>query len=385
MATNHNLQLKAAQSALSSTESKLKSSKWQLAPRITGNVSLTKSESTESPYENSYSTSVEVKQTLFDATDLGAIAEAKASHNLQLISLNTTKAELSRDLKYAYSNIIFSQKNLVLAKGVVERRQRDLDLVNLRFQSGRENGGALQLSKANLEEAKLNLFSAQNADKSANSQLILLLGLETSDTLKVSGNLPINPPPASISASEFSTFALNAPDRLQVLAQAQKSEAAVQTAKGQLLPSLSLKAKTEKYDDHFMPQKDNWSVGLSLTVPILNGSDYHSLQAARADASVASLNRASKEQSLMIRLEQTYFAYVEAEKKVKVTEFVLSAARTRAEIARKQYETGLIDFDEWDRVETDLISRETAILQIVKDRVSAEADWDLILGKGDIP
>src|SRR5690606_20988289 len=124
-------------------------------------------------------------------------------------------------------------------------------------------------------------------------------------------------------------------------------------------------------------------VGITLNIPLGNGPGYYRLQAARADAFAASYNRRSIENELRVRIEDAHRAYVESEKRVAIAEEFLRAARARAEIARERYELGLVSFDEWDRIESDLISRERAALQAKRDRIIAEAEWEYLIGKGD--
>ena len=64
-----------------------------------------------------------------------------------------------------------------------------------------------------------------------------------------------------------------------------------------------------------------------------------------------------------------------------LTEF-LAAADLRAEIARTQYTTGLLSFEDWDLIENDLIDNQKAMLASLRDAVLAEAAWEQTLGKG---
>jgi outer membrane protein TolC len=68
-----------------------------------------------------------------------------------------------------------------------------------------------------------------------------------------------------------------------------------------------------------------------------------------------------------------------------VDEDFLKAANARAEIARSKYSNGLMSFEDWDIIENDLINRQKAVLQSRRDRVTAEAAWEQVLGNGAIP
>jgi len=53
-----------------------------------------------------------------------------------------------------------------------------------------------------------------------------------------------------------------------------------------------------------------------------------------------------------------------------------------AEIARNKYNNGLLTFEDWDVIESDLINRQTTYLQNQRDRVISEAAWENIQGIG---
>jgi hypothetical protein len=44
-----------------------------------------------------------------------------------------------------------------------------------------------------------------------------------------------------------------------------------------------------------------------------------------------------------------------------------------------------MSFEDWDRIENDLIQRQKTVLQSQRDRVTAEAAWEQAQGKGVIP
>ena len=66
----------------------------------------------------------------------------------------------------------------------------------------------------------------------------------------------------------------------------------------------------------------------------------------------------------------------------KVDQTFVEAARVRAEIGRSKYNTGLLSFEEWEIIESDLVTREKAALASQNNRVSAEATWEQSQGRG---
>lgn len=380
-ALEKNPRIKAAEEELAASNSRLKSSQWQFAPRLTGEASWGQSGGSRSRTgtENSFSTTLGVHQNIFNLSYFGDLAQARTAQESRTINLDIAKFTVIRSLKTAFAKTLYWQRLEELSRSIIQRRRRNLELVELRYEGGRENRGAVMLSKANLEDARLEEFQAQNSTKVSLTELRTLLELEGNETIVLEGDPPISPPPVQV---DYESALKTSPERVRAMANEEQKKAAVTSAKGDLYPSLGLSANVGRYGDQFLPQTDGWSVGLTLSIPIGNGPGYHRLQAARADAFAESYNRRVTENELRSRIEEAHRSYLESDKRVVIAEEFLRAARARADIARERYELGLVSFDEWDRIETDLISRERSALQAKRDRIIAEAEWEYLIGKG---
>lgn len=381
-ALEKNPRVKAAENELAATASRLRSSQWQFAPRLTAEAAWGQSGGSRSRTgtENTYSTTLGVHQNIFNLTYFGDLSQAQAAHDSRKIGLEIAKLDLIRSLKTTFAKALYSQRLAQLSKSIIERRRRNLELVELRYEGGRENRGAVLLSKANLEDARLEQLQAENALKVSLTELKTLMELEEAETIVLDGEPPISPPPTQV---DYESLLQSTPERVQALANEKQKEAAITSARGDLFPSLGLSANIGRYGDQFLPQTDGWSVGVTLSIPFGNGPGYYRLQAARADAYAESYKRRSTENDLRVRIENAHRTYIESDKRVAIAEDFLKATRARAEIARKRYELGLVSFDEWDRIESDLVSRERAALQAKRDRIIAEAEWEYLIGKGD--
>ena len=56
-------------------------------------------------------------------------------------NFNRVAARIRSDLKSAYSDLMYAQENRDLARKILARRKDNLDLVELRFEGGREHKG----------------------------------------------------------------------------------------------------------------------------------------------------------------------------------------------------------------------------------------------------
>lgn len=381
LAQTRNPLLKGSRESLNASDYQLSANRWQLAPTLSADLSWSRSGRADENYGESNSTALSLKQSIFDAADYGAIDEAKASRRFSEMSLVVARSQVSRELKIALANAIFAQRSLKLTESILERRKQNFELVQLRFESGRENGGALQLSEANMADAKFSLVRAQNSAAVANTQIAALLDLPVGEKIEFVGDVPMQAPEANV---DYKSLAKRAPERLQALATEERAKAAVATSRGRILPTVNVSGSVGRYGDRLLPPTEGWSVGVTLSIPIFTGTNYMNLQAAKADAAAAEHQRHVTENNLVTRVQQAHVDYTESEQQLKIAQTFVGAARTRAEVARQKYQTGLTTFDEWDRIESDLINRETSALQAAVSRVTAEANWQYILGEGSL-
>jgi outer membrane protein TolC len=173
---------------------------------------------------------------------------------------------------------------------------------------------------------------------------------------------------------------------MQARAQERSAVADVTLARSGFYPSVDVSGSVGREGEDWTPDRDRRTVGLNLSVPLFSGGrDYYTTKSAAASLEAVSSNRDNLERQLLVRLKQAWAGYVESEEKLKVDRAFLEAATLRAEIARSRYNNGLMSFEDWDRIENDLIQRQKTVLQSQRDRVTAEAAWEQAQGKGVIP
>ena len=138
--------------------------------------------------------------------------------------------------------------------------------------------------------------------------------------------------------------------------------------------------------EKFPPDSDRWSIGLNLSFPFFpGGQNIFNLQSALAEMRRVEHTLRSTREKLIVKLRQSLTNYQDAVGQATVAGEFLVAARERATIARGKYGAGLMVFDDWNLIESDLITREKADISNRKESVLSEADWELSLGKSALP
>lgn len=355
-------------------------------PQLTGSASYTESdaEAATATVPPQYSASLSATQNLFAGfRDQATVAQAAANREAAAANLELVKARVSFELKSAFAALAFAEDNVKLAREIIRRREENLRLVELRFESGRENKGSYLLSRATLAQARFDLLQAQHGMIVAQQQLARALGRVQAAEFQLVDAVPLKDPPSEV---DFYALARATPDYRLAVAQERAAQEGVGIARAALLPSLDLTGRVSRQGSNGWSGEGVNSVALSLSVPLYSGGrNYYGMQSASASFAAAQAQRESVERSLLARLKDAYTRYVQAVEKLRVDEEFLAAASARAEIARRRYDNGLISFEDWDIIENDLVTRQKQVLASRRSRIEAEAAWEQAQGRGVIP
>jgi outer membrane protein TolC len=215
--------------------------------------------------------------------------------------------------------------------------------------------------------------------------LAYFLGVPLEEINRISDPVPSAVDPRQ--TVNFEELATQTPEHQQILATIDANLAGIGIARSGFFPSLNLTGTVGRNGPDFFPdQSDRWSVGASITIPLFDGGrDVSAVQAATATRNSSLSHRVTVDQDTVTSLKQAYQKYLESIEKLKVDETFQKAALVRAEVARSQYNNGLISFTDWDQIENDLITRQKSYLQSKKDRVLSESAWKQAQGQGVLP
>ena len=191
-------------------------------------------------------------------------------------------------------------------------------------------------------------------------------------------------PPAG--AADFEALAADTPAHRRALAQLGVARAGLNSAKSQYVPELSANASAGRSGEDWMPDQDEWFVGLSLSFPFFQGGkNVMNVRGAEAEFQRVEANLRATDAGLVLALQQALADYADAVDRTEVQAAYLKAEEVRAEIGRSQYASGMLSFEDWDRIENDLIGSQKDDLAGRRDAVTAEANWEKVQGKSVLP
>lgn len=385
LAAEANPDLVGARAAVGSSEAVYFGSRSERHPQLTAGGDFTRSDTRRDDGVNDgptddYQAGLTARQLLYAGGRVAAtIEQQKAELDAALAGLRRTASEVSFDLKTAFANLLYAQEFEGLAGRILDRRTENLRLLELRFEGGREHKGSYLRIKAAASEAQYDLARAARAVTVARRNLARVLGRSDTAGLAVAGAYDAAAPGT---APDFEALTLHSPLRDGADARRRVADAAVRRARSAYRPELSLAGSVSRGGEDFFPQDERWAVGVAIDLPLFDGgSRRYGLAAAQADRLQAEANLLGTTYDVRAELERAYVALVDDVDNIGIRAEFLEAAQVRAEIARSQYTSGLLSFEDWDRIENDLIDTERAMLAARRDAMLSEATWELAAGK----
>lgn len=332
-----------------------------------------------SNYADSYTAQLELQQTLFDGfATRGNVDKARAETRVAVAKLLTQKAGASYELKTAFAQLLYAQELTKILGEIIDQRERNLRMVGLKYENGRENKGALLLSEAQLSQARLDLTQAGRLVRVSRIQLAAVMGRATYGDFEAKGKLA---PATPAKDPDYRKLALKTPATFQQAAAADAAKAGITIAQSAFYPQVNAFANLSSQGTSGFDPPEGWAVGLNGTWAVFDGTKtYFNVRAARIahDASLSTLQQTVDD--TVRTLAENYRTYADAVDQISVGADLYAASLLRAQIAEAQYRNGLVSFQDFDTITNDKINRQKQDLLNRRDALMAEAAWEQSLG-----
>ncbi len=384
-----NPELIAAREAVEKARTDVKAAYGRFLPQVTASAGANKSNTElDTGYQDatSYNMNLTASQRLFAGFhDQATLRRQQALLKAAEATFLAIKSTLSYNLTFAFVRLQYAQDFLNVADIIAKRRKENVNLVEMRFEAGRENKGAFLRSKAYYRQALFDVTQAKRGIKATQQQMAATMGRLDSVGLAVTGSwvsivaIPETP--------NYHDLSQRTPDYLQAAAQVRAAQEGVRIATSDFYPDWSVSGMVGRRDDQsVIPENDQWSVGTTISWPIFSGGQsYYALRGAQAERRASQAKLANTDNLMTAALEDKFTAWQNAMELTEVQAEFLEAAEIRSEIARAQYQNGLLSFEDWDLIENDLIEKQKVMLSSRRDAVIARAAWEKIIGAGVIP
>ena len=368
----NNPEIAASYSTQEAQKSQLKQSKSNYLPQVNANAAYTRSNGNSNigntGTNNNYSAAVNASQLIYDfgqtSSTVGIQEKAYQS------AVQTTNALVNNKiyaLKVAYYAVLSAQESENVYKQSVEQYTQQLKRAKAFYEVGTYPKIDVTSAQVNLNDAKLNLLTAQNSVKTKKQELLNVMGTNDIDpdfTLQMKDILP----PFELTLEQALQEAKkNRPDLLAKQLQVESANQNVTLSQTGYAPTLSANGSYGWSGNDF-PLYDRWSAGASLNVPIFSGfSTYNKVEQAKQNLQTAYHNLTAAEQQIALEVKTAYLSLNNAKERIPVAKLTAEQAKESYDLAVGRYKVGVGNYIEVKDAETTHSKAKLSYIEAVFD------------------
>ena len=351
-------------------------------PSVDGSVSRTRSRTAASATTNSLALDLDVTQPLFTGFKTTSEAmQAWREWEAARWAYLEQSATIRQALRTAFVELLRLSQLLEVNRTIAERRQGNAEMIQLRYEAGRENEGSSRRAQAIAEQAA---FDVRQTERRIDSQSLALgrqLGGYFAVPMTVTGALESWMPDAPEPPGDYVALAEATPSVQRLTRSAEALKAAILSSQAKLWPTVEGTFNYGYSGTSASDLNNDATLGVSVSVPLFHGGrSVQGVLESNAEYRAAVEAARSARDQRIAELSERWTAFRDAWELVAVRRSFRDAARQRAEIVRAQYTTGLAGFQDFDIAEQELADSEKAYVQSLADVLVQEADWMLTKG-----
>jgi outer membrane protein TolC len=279
--------------------------------------------------------------------------------------------------RLAYIDVLYAQDLVVLTEKIEERRGSNVRLIQLRFDGGRENAGSLARSKAQFTQARFEVREAKRSRTYALRNLAAAMG-QMDPAVGAAGDLKAGTPDALV---DLQGLVKQTPDYHIATTQIEASAQGMKVTRSARFPSISFDASASTRSSNYDVYNGSWNIGLNASMPLYTGNRLNSEVAAAKERIIQTeMDLMDTANTLMASLQQRWNLYADAVENEAVQKELFEAEQLRAEISTSKYKQGLLSYEDWDIIESNLINQGKTHLQRRRTAEIEQARWKNALG-----
>ena len=339
------------------------------------------SSSSTSEISDSYSYSVSGQQLLFDGFKTYDDVEAAAKTvEASQYSFEVTSSNVKLRLRTAFIDLLKADELLNITEDIAKRRKQSRELIQLRYNGGREHKGSLLTAEANLAQAEFEVGQAKRNRDLAERRLSKELGRTKLVPIKI--NADFNVSEKDPAKPDFESLSQTNPLLRELVVEKEAARWGVRSAVAAIFPQVYATTSAGRTASVWPPRGKEWSVGASFSMPLFEGGNLMAgIAKAAAAARQAEADERSGRDGVIFTLEDNWTQFQDALGQVDVKKKFLEAGQEREKIAEAQYSAGLVTFNDWIIIEDNLVTAEKSYLDAQTNALLAEANW--VQARGD--
>lgn len=305
---------------------------------LKGNLSASSSRNSGS--DGSYSTSFSVSKLLSDS---GKNALERKSQGLSVDAASESQREtllsVRSGVKEAYYGLLLAILKRDQAEETVKTYQKHLDKARGFYDAGIVAKFDVTKAEVDLSNAKLDLVSARSSLETTRAALSRAVGLPLDDVRPSSGFRPFISLPDEPFALKQAMD--NRPDMRASRLKSEAGRIGISIAAKGNAATISLTGSA-KLSGTGLPPDDDFSVGVTLSVPVFDGglTDYRIAEARASSDGLAAVQR-KLEQTVRYEVRSSLLSVQEAEARIPAAELLVRQAGENLALAEGRYEMGV--------------------------------------------
>jgi TolC family type I secretion outer membrane protein len=316
-----------------------------------------------------YDAGFSVRYLLFDGGERfaglkGAEAElldANFRHNAAL-------QDVALGVEEAYYLLLAAAQIESLAEQTVRQTQSHVDVARARYENGIVSKSDVLRAETEQAEADLEMVRARSDVGIARGRLANVMGISPSESFEVA-DLPEDPHRRELEDIKLlmAEAADDRPELRAALARVESSRAGVKAANARYWPEATLNAGYGWRDHTFVPELDEWFVGVGVALPLFDGLHReNSIRRAKAVLGEKTAEYDKLLQGVELEVWTAYSRLLEAGQAIDAAQALVLSAEENARLAEGEYKNGTGSIIEVTDAQT---SRTSANVRLVQARL----------------
>ncbi len=253
-----------------------------------------------------------------------------------------TRNNIIYNVHAAYYDVLAAEDELELSKTRVSRSQDHLRIASDRKEAGDVPQADVTRARVDISSAELNAVSAEGSLRIALGNLNQVMGRMPQEPLQIAHAEIGIPDPATTDVNQSLSTALQ--KRPEILASQRRVEAKksqIGIAKGDILPKVRAEAGYGWLDEEFVPKDQDWWVGISLDVPLLDGGTRrHRIAKSKVEVNREQAQLDQLKLSVQQEVWSAYSRWIEAHQSLETSHTREAEAEESLRLTKARYEEG---------------------------------------------
>lgn len=352
-------------------------------PQVSLSHGFSRSGSDSSSPANRWSASVSASEDLLNLRTISSVKSSRISREKAEADYLAASASARQALAVAFTDLLFAQKRVEVQKSILAIREENARLIRLKYEGGRESKGNALYTEALAGNAVVAVKRTERQLAAAQRALLQAIGLEGAGKVAATGIISV--PDFTLDEARAGRALENSPRIVSARKTLEAARERAASARYYAYPTLKASQSYGWSGDREFPQNKNWSLGLSLSLPLFSGGPtyyFNNLSASKKAQLAAEENFKAERIALSAALRTGYDDFLSAAEAAGASAALLEANRERYSEAQIRYLAGKVSFIDLASLEQNFIDSELSQLDSIRAAHSRRSALEQLLGVG---